>query len=223
MSGSERLRKGATGVCLVVAPLGLLVGLVLHPAQSMDAAEQLGIIASNAERWAIAHFIITASAILLAGAVLGLAHLVHERRPGQAIVGGALGVVGAMSLCAVAFAEATYGAQMGRVGTTGGVLDAYSAVEAQPASLVVLIGALMGPLGTIVLGSGLYTAGVVPRWTAIALMIGGVCLVVGLPIALMPLAIAGAAMQLLAMAPIGVMVIGESDEEWIHTPARAVA
>jgi hypothetical protein len=54
-------------------------------------------------------------------------------------------------------------------------------------------------------------------------MIGGVCLVIGLPIALMPLAIAGAAMQLLAMAPIGVMVIGESDEEWIHTPARAVA
>ena len=134
-----------------------------------------------------------------------------------------MGVVGAMSLCAVAFAEATYGAQMGRVSTTGGVLDAYSAVAAQPASLFVLIGALMGPLGSIVLGSGLYVAGVTPRWTAIALMLGGVCLVVGLPLGLMQLAILGAALQLLALAPIGFMVFGESDEEWMHTPARAVA
>jgi hypothetical protein len=223
MSTAERLRKIATGLCLVIGPLGLLIGLVLHPAESMDAAEQLGIIASDADRWAMAHFIITGSAIVLGGAVLGLAHLLHEHRPAQAVVGGARGVVGAMSLCAVAFSEATYGAQMGRVGTTGGVLDAYSAVAAQPASLFVLIGALMGPLGSIVLGSGLYMASVVPRWTAIALMLGGVCLVVGLPLGLMQLAIVGAALQLLALAPIGFMVFSESDEEWMHTPARAAA
>ena len=89
MSTSERLRKGATGVCLVVAPLGLLVGLLLHPQESMDPAKQLGIIASDPDRWAMAHYIIAASAVVLAGAVLGLAHLLHERRPGQAIVGGA--------------------------------------------------------------------------------------------------------------------------------------
>ena len=123
MSASERLRKIATGVCLVVGPLGALVGLVLHPAESMDAAEQLGIIASDADRWAMAHFIITASAVFMAGAVIGLAHLVHERRPGQAIVGGAMGVVGSMALCAVAFAEATYGAEMGRAGAGGSIND----------------------------------------------------------------------------------------------------
>jgi hypothetical protein len=223
MSTSERLRKVATGVCLVVAPLGLLAGLVLHPAQSMDAAEQLGIIASDANRWAMAHFILTASAVFMAGAVLGLAHLVHERRPGQAIVGGAMGVVGSMSLCAVAFAEATYGAELGRAGAGGGISDAFSAVAASPSSLAILIGALMGPLGLVVLGSGLFTAAVVPRWTAAALMIGGVCLVVGLPLALMPLAILGAAAQVVAMATIGVIVIGESDEEWMHTPAHAAA
>jgi len=221
MSTSERLRKVATGVCLVVAPLGLLAGLVLHPAESSDGAEQLGIIATDANRWAMAHFILAATAVVMVGAVLGLAHLVHERRPGQAIVGGAMGVVGATSLCAVAFAEATYGAQMGRAGAGGGISDAYGAVAASPSSLVILIGALMGPLGFVVLGSGLYMAAVVPRWAAVALMVGGVCLVVGLPLALMPLAILGAAIQLLAMATIGVMVIGESDEEWMHTPARA--
>lgn len=223
MSTSEKLRKAATGLCLVVAPLGLLVGLVLHPAESMNPAEQLGIIASHADRWAMAHFIIAAAAVVFAGAVLGLAHLVHERRPGQAIVGGALGMIGAMALCAVAFAEATYGAQMGRVSTSGGVLDAFNAVATSPASVLILIGALMGPLGSVVLGSGLYAANVAPKWTAMALMAGGACLIVGLPLNLPLLAILGGALQVLGMAPIGVMVLGETEEEWMHTPARAAA
>jgi len=223
MSSSERLRKRATGACLVVAPLGLLVGLLLHPAESMDPATQLGTIASDANRWAMAHFIITGSAIVLVGAILGLAHLIHERRPGHAIVGGAMGVVGATSLCAIAFGEATFAANLGRVGASGDVLDAFSATMAQPASYVILIGALLGPLGTIVLGSGLFQAEVAPRWASAALMIGSACFAVGAPLALVPLMTIGAALQLLAMAPIGFMVFGETDEEWMHTPARAAA
>ena len=223
MSSSERLRKGATGACLVLAPLGLLFGLLLHPAESMDPAEQLGIIASDANRWAMAHFIITAAAVVFAGAVLGLAHLLHEHRPGHAIVGGAMGVVGAMSLCAIAFGEATFAANIGRTGTSGDVLDAFSATMVQPASYAILIGALMGPLGTIVLGSGLVQAGVAPRWASVALMVGGACFAVGAPLAMVPLMTIGAAFQLLGMAPIGLMVFRETDEEWMHTPARAMA
>lgn len=223
MSTSERLRKGATGVCLILAPLGILVGLILHPAESMDPAEQLGIIGSDADRWATAHYVIALSAVFLAGAVLGLAHLIHQRRPGQAIVGGALGVIGAMALCAVAFSEATFGAELGRVSTSGGALEAFKAVASAPAALVILIGALLGPVGSIVLGSGLLSSGVAPRWTAYALMLGGACLLIGLPINVPVLAILGAALQLLALAPIGAMVFSETNEEWTHPSARHVA
>ena len=223
MSTSERLRKVATGVCLVVAPIGLLVGLLLHPQELMDPAKQLGIIAADPDRWALAHYIIAASAVVLTGAVLGLAHLIHERRPGQAIVGGAMGVVGATSLCAIAFGEATFGAQMGRAGADGAVLDTFGAVMASPASYVILLGALMGPLGSVVLGSGLFQAGVAPRWASAALMVGGACFAVGAPLGLVPLMTIGAAFQLLGMAPIGLMVFGETDEEWMHTPAGSMA
>ena len=223
MSTSERLRKVATGVCLVVAPIGLLVGLLIHPQELMDPAEQLGIVASDPDRWALAHYIIAASAIVLTGAVLGLAHLIHERRPGPAIIGGAMGVVGATSLCAVAFGEATFGAQMGRAGAEGAVLDTFGAVMASPASYVILVGVLMGPLGLLVLGSGLFQAGVAPRWASAALMVGGACVAVGAPLLLIPLMTIGAAFQLLGMAPIGFMVFGESDEEWMHTPAGSMA
>jgi hypothetical protein len=223
MSTWERLRKGATGVCLVVAPLGLLVGLLLHPQEDIDPAKQLGIIAADADRWAMVHYIIAASAVVLVGAVLGLAHLIHEHRPGQAIVGGAMGVVGAMSLFTVAFTEATFGAQMGRASADGAIVDAFGAVMALPASYALLVGTLIGPLGTIVLGSGLYMAGVAPKWTALALMVGGLGFAVGAPTAMIPLLTVGAALQLLAMAPIGFMVFRETDEEWMHTPARAMA
>lgn len=223
MSTSERLRKGATGVCLVVAPIGLFVGLLLHPQELMDPAKQLGIIASDPERWALAHYIVAASAVVLTGAVLGLAHLIHERRPGQAIIGGAMGVVGATSLFAVAFGEATFGAQMGRAGADGAVLDTFSAVVTSPASYVLLLGVLMGPLGAIVLGSGLFQAGVAPRWASGALMVGGAGVAVGAPLGLIPLMTIGAAFQLLGMAPIGFMVFGETDEEWMHTPAGSMA
>lgn len=223
MSGSEKLRKAATGFCLIVGPLGLLIGLLLHPKESMDAVEQLGIIAADPGRWALAHYIIAASAVVLAGAVLGLAHLLHQRRPGQAIIGGAMGVVGATSLCAIAFGEATFAAQMGRVGSNGAVRDAFSAVMTSPATYAILLGALMGPLGSIVLGSGIFQAGVAPRWAAVALMVGGACFAVGAPLGLVPLMTIGAALQLLGMAPIGFMIFGETDEEWMHPSARAAA
>lgn len=221
MSTSEQMRKVATGVCLILAPLALLVGVVLHPAESTDAAEQLAIIAADAERWAVAHYILSGGAVLLAGAVIGLAHLLHERRPGQAIIGGAMGVVGAMGLCAVAFSEATFGAALGR--HADGSVAAYGEVAASAAFVVILLAALLGPLGAIVLGHGLWKSNVAPTWAAMALMLGGACLTIGLPTALSPLVIAGAALHVLAMAPIGVRVLSESDEDWIHTPARALA
>jgi hypothetical protein len=223
ISASERLRKTATGVCLIVAPLGLLVGLLLHPAESMDPEKQLGIIAADPGRWSMAHYIIAASAVVLAGAVLGLAHLLHERRAGQAIIGGAMGVIGATTLCAIAFGEATFAAQLGRVGSNGAVRDAFSAVMTSPATYVILLGALMGPLGSMVLGSGIFQSDVAPRWAGGALMLGGLCFAVGAPLGIVPLMTIGSAFQLLGMAPIGVMVFGETDEEWMHTPARAVA
>jgi hypothetical protein len=223
MSTSEQLRKTATGVCLVAAPVLLLIGMILHPAESRDAAEQLRIIAADADRWATSHYIIALGAVLLVGAMMGLAHLLHEHRPAQAIVGGAMGVVGAMALCAVAFSEATFGASMGRNPTDDGVIEAFTAVGTSPAFLVILIGALMGPLGSIVLGHGIYQSGVAPRWTAIAFMLGGVLLAIGLPANMPGVVIAGAALHVLAMAPISIMVFGETDEEWMHTPARAIA
>ena len=222
-SASERFRKVVTGICLIAAPLGLLVGLAIHPEQSSDAADQLAIIAADPGRWALAHWIIAASAVVLSGAVLGLAHLVHEHRPGHAIIGGALGLIGASSLAAVAFSEATYGAEMGRVGAAAGVTSSFAAVSEGVGFVVILIGALMGPLSVVVLGAAGLVADVVSRWAAFALMAGGTALVVSLPLDFMVGVLAGSALMVVGMVPIGFMVLRETAEEWSHTPTRTTA
>ena len=220
INASERSRKFATGVCLILAPAGLLVGTALHPRESYNAAEQLSIIRDDPERWATAHWIITISAVLLAGAVIGLAHLVHEYKPGHAIVGGAMGVVGALSLAAVAFAEGTFAAELGRVSGGDGVLAAFAAATTGPAFLMILLGALLAPLSAVVLAAGAYQAHVVARWAAVAAMAGGACVAASLPLNLHALTVAGSGLLLAGLAPIGVMVLGETDEEWAHTPPR---
>jgi hypothetical protein len=217
---SERLRKLATGTCLVLAPAGLLLGMALHPPESYDPAEQLSIIRNDPGQWATAHWVITVAAIMFAGAVIGLAHLVHERKPGFAIIGGAMGVVGAASLAAIAFAEGAFAAELGRVSGGDGVLAAFTAATTGPAFLLIIMGALLGPLATIVLGAGAYQANVVPRWAALATMAGGLCVSVALPINFHPLALVGSGLMLAGMGAIGMMVLGETDEEWAHTPVR---
>ncbi|HUP99871.1 MAG TPA: hypothetical protein VM093_05365 [Aeromicrobium sp.] len=220
INASERLRKFATGMCLILAPAGLLVGTAMHPRESYDAAEQLSIIGHDPGRWAMAHWIIAVAAVLLAGAVIGLAHLIHDRKPSHAIIGGAMGVVGALSLAAVAFAEGAFASQLGRFAGGDGVLAAFKAATTGTAFVVILLGALLGPLSAIVLGAGAYRANVVARWAAAATMAGGACVAVSLPLNLHVLTVIGSALLLAGLAPIGVMVLAETDEEWAHTPAR---
>lgn len=221
-SASERFRRVVTGICLIAGPLGLLIGMALHPEESRDATRQLAIIGADPDRWELAHFLIAGSAVVMAGAVLGLAHLIHERRPGYAIVGGAMGLVGACSLTAVAFAEATFGAELGRV-EGAAVVTAFSAASAGPAFLAILLGALMGPLSAIVLGAGGLAADVMPRWAAMAQIAGGALLTVSLPAGVTTGVVAGSALMVLGLAPIGVMVLRETSEEWSHTPTHRMS
>jgi hypothetical protein len=83
LSRSERLRKALCGSCLIAAPTLLLVGGLLHPTETTDPVRQYEIISSSADRWELSHWFITVSMLLMVGAVLGLAHLLHEQRPAE--------------------------------------------------------------------------------------------------------------------------------------------
>lgn len=216
---SERLRKAICGSCLIAAPTLLLVGGLLHPPETTDAARQYEIISSNADRWELSHWIITASMLLMVGAVLGLAHLLHEQRPAEGILGGAVALVGVLAFFAVAAAEAVVIPELGRTSEAGAAALYERIFEfGSTRWTVLLVAGLLLPVGLVWLSYGLYRARVVPTWAAGALGLGALLFAVSLPTGSAVVFAVGLAAMVTGMAPIGWKVLGETDEQWEHPP-----
>ena len=93
-SDSHHFRKTIAGGCMIGAPLFALMAYVVTPKLHTDEAAQLGSIAADADRWLAA---ITLSTLAVACAILaafGLMHMLRERRPGHAAIGGAFAFAG---------------------------------------------------------------------------------------------------------------------------------
>jgi hypothetical protein len=217
ISPSERLLKTICGICLVLAPASLLVGGLLHPEETTDATRQFEIIAADVGRWELSHWIISASLLLMTGAVVGLAHLLHERRPAEGIVGGAATLVGVMALFAVATSEAAIIPVLGRSGTAEAAA-LFEHIVDSGARWVLLVPVLLLPLGLIVMSYGMYRARVTETWVAGCVALGSAAFAVSLPTG-SPVAFAiGLVLMLVGLARVGWSVLAESDEQWRHPP-----
>jgi hypothetical protein len=223
LSKAERLHKTICGSCLVAAPVLLLVGGLLHPQETTDPVRQFEIIAGSADRWELSHWIITASMLLMVGAVLGLAHELHEERPTEGIVGGAVALVGVLALFAVAAAETVVIPELGR-SSEAGAAALYERIFEFGSTrwTVLLVAVLLLPIGLVAMSYGLYRARVVRTWAAGALGLGAVLFAVALPTGVAVLFAVGLAAMVIGMAPIGWRMLAESDERWEH-PARMAA
>lgn len=218
LSRSERLRKVLCGSCLIAAPALLLVGGLVHPTETTSPARQYAIIASSPDRWEFAHWIITASMLLMVGAVLGLAHQLHEQRPAEGILGGAVALVGVLALFAVAAAEAVVVPELGR--SSEGAAALYERIFEFGSTrwTVLLVAVLLLPVGLVAMSYGLHRAQLTPTWVAGALALGALVFAVSLPTGSAVGFAIGLAAMLVGMAPIGWKVLGETDEQWAHPP-----
>ena len=219
LSKSERFRKAACGSCLIAAPTLLLVGGLLHPKETTDPARQYEIVSNSADRWELAHWIITASMLLMVGAVLGLAHLLHKQRPAEGILGGAVALVGALALFAVAAAETLVIPELGR-STEAGAAALYERIFEFGSTrwTVLLVAVLLLPIGLVAMSYGLYRAQVAPKWAAGTLGLGALLFAVALPTGSAVVFAIGLAAMVIGMAPIGWKVLDETDEQWEHPP-----
>jgi hypothetical protein len=219
LSTSERLRKAICGSCLIAAPALLFVGSLLHPTETTDPARQYEIISSNADRWELAHWLITASMLVMVGAVLGLAHQLHEQRPAEGILGGAVALVGVLALFAVASAETVVISELGR-SSEAGAAALYERIFEFGSTrwTVLLVAVLLMPLGLIAMSYGLYRAQVAPTWAAGALGLGALLFAAALPTGSAVLSAIGLAAMVAGMAPIGWKMLGETDEQWGQPP-----
>jgi len=222
LSKAERLRKAICGSCLITAPAMLLVGGLLHPEETTDPARQYEIIASNVDRWEVAHWIITVSMLLMVGAVIGLSHQLHEQRPTEGIIGGAVALVGVLALFAVAAAETVVVPEFGRSSESGAAALYERIFEfGSTRWTVLLVAVLLLPVGLVVMSYGLYRAQVAATWAAGAVGIGALLFAVSLPTGSALVFAVGLAALFVGMAPIGWELLGETDEHWQHPRQRS--
>ena len=218
-SDSHHLRKTVAGACMVLAPLLFLVAFVVSPKLETEAGPQLSVAAEHADRFYIANLVAMIGLILVVPAVLGLMHMLRERRPLHSAVGGGLTLIGVLLTlvgCGVSFViweMARNGADSaGNVAVLDGVLNDAAVM------IPVFIVGFVGALGVVLLGIGLYQSHVVDWWMALFFAVGVVCINVAFPAGVLALAIVGAALMLVGLGSMGLMVLRESDADWEHTP-----
>lgn len=221
LSKSERLRKAICGSCLLSAPAMLLVGGLLHPEETTDPARQYEIVASNVDRWELSHWFITVSMLLMVGAVLGLAHQLHEQRPAEGIIGGAIALVGVLALFAVAAAESVVVPELGR-SSEAGAAALYERIFEFGSTrwTILLVAVLLLPVGLGAMSYGLYRAQVAATWAAGALGLGALLFAVSLPTGSAVLFAVGLAALFVGLAPIGWEMLRETEEHWQHPRQR---
>jgi hypothetical protein len=199
--------------CLVVAPVMLLITTLVAPSNEDDAARQLAVVAAHQSRWFAADTLVLVSLSLLVGAVLGLLRITPGR---LATAGGACALMG-IPLVAVSSGFGFVEWQMVRGGADRGQMAALlSRVEdaglVQP---VVFAGGLLFA-GLVLLAVAAHRSGRLAAYAAAALAGGAVLTALGYAVSNDALPVAGAALLVVALAPVG-------RHEWRAAQAAAIS
>jgi hypothetical protein len=220
ISDAHHFRKTVAGVCMVFAPLILLVGVIVHPEMKTDEGAQLAVIAENLDEWYVAHLLVLVALVLAVPAVLGLMHMLREREAAYGHLGGGLGLLGLLATTGIVAMEGFVGWQAAVADADRAQMIALFERLNDTAGVVIpfFIVSFAFALGIALLALGLYRARAVQSWMAAFLAIGAVLLAVGGPTASDVLFILGAAFLFVGLGSIGRMVLTESDEDWEHTP-----
>lgn len=86
---------------LVVGPLLMSIGDLMHPAERSDAADQIAILMDGATRWYAAHLLLFIGSLLFIPGVLAVTGLAAERRPAVGYAARLLMLVASSAFAAV--------------------------------------------------------------------------------------------------------------------------
>ena len=220
-SDPHHFRKTMAGLCMIAAPLFILVGMVIHPERKTDEAEQLAIVSANLDEWYLSHLLVLIGIVLAVPAVLGLMHMLREREVAWGHLGGGLAMLGLLALTALVAIDGLVLWQMAAAGETAAMTALFeSFTDTAGIFIPVFVLSFAFALGVVMLTMGLVRARAVQVWMAVFVAIGAICLAIGGAAASGLLAIVGAAFLFVGLGSVGRLVLAESDEEWMHTPER---
>jgi hypothetical protein len=219
LSDSHHLRKMVAGACMVLAPLMFLVGFIVSPELKTGATDQLKVATAHVDRYYIATLIGLVGLVLLVPAILGVMHMLRERRPGYGLTGGALATIGLLAAVAstgVGFVTWEMARHGGASAANSSVLHAV--IHDTGAMIPLYALTFLIAVGFIVMSAGMYLGRIVDWWMALLVAAGAVCVCVSFPAASLALGIVGSAVLLVGLGSIGLIVLRETDADWEHTP-----
>ena len=108
-SASRDYRTLIAAASLVVGPLLMAIGDLIHPEERMAAAEQIAIVVSHASRWYPAHLLLFVGMMLFIPGLLALAALTGARKPAAGYAARILVLVGTAAFASVFVAEMLVG------------------------------------------------------------------------------------------------------------------
>ena len=224
LSDPARFSRVTAGVCLVAAPLALLVGTIVHPGLRVGERAQLELIAAHPDRWYANHILGFIAMILLVPAILGLVGIVRVREPLLAHVGGTLAFLGVIAFEGVVVAYGFVAWQMA-AGASLGEMTALAYRLKHTPGVVVPLGVMSGLLvpGLGLLALGLIRSGAPRRWCGPVAALGALLFLAGGQSAHMTLMLAGTTLLLAALATLGLHVLRSTDAQWAPTTPTPVS
>jgi hypothetical protein len=213
----HRFRKTVAGACMMAAPALGLIGFVVSPGLKDGEAAQLAAVAADRDEFYVGQLLVLCSLVVLVPAVLGLMHMLREKEVGMGHLGGGLALVGTMAAVgATAIGLVVWQMAAGAPGEMVALLERVNDTAGMAIPFYVAVFAL--PLGLAVLAWGMVRAEAVHPAMAACLAVGAVVAAVGFAVSASWMLIAGYAFLLAGLGGIGQMVLGETEEDWEHTP-----
>jgi len=105
LAPTGKAQRVTTSVSLVVGPLLMSIGDLLHPEERMLPEEQIAIVVDHASRWYAAHLLLYVGMLLFIPGFLGLITLTARLKPFQGYVARILIMIGAAGFASIITGE----------------------------------------------------------------------------------------------------------------------
>jgi hypothetical protein len=226
LSDARRFRKLVAGVCLIAAPAVLLLGALTHPQSERDAAGHLAVAAEDPDRYYAAHAILLVGLALFLPALLGLMHLLRGREIAFGHLGAGfamIGLFGATAIVAIDGAAVTQMAQPeANADEMAALLDRIK--ESAGFRAIAVVGAIAWAVGMLLLAYGLWRARRVGPLVAVVIAAAAITVFIGEATDNRTILAIAFGLYLVALGPLGWLVLRQSDEEWAReSTARTTA
>lgn len=221
MGDKDNWRRIGAGICLVGAPLIMLVGFIfqagLRAGPFEDAFEE---VQGASDRWWTGSALGMVGLTLLIGAVLAVVHLCRRGgADGFGLIGGSVTMIGLAAVIAIQTLELMLWLMVQIPDPDAMRALAVAIDESNRMALLYLV-SLGFFVGWLILVYGLHRSQTVPPWVPVVQAVGVVALAVGIIPGVDALVLIGAALQLVALGYLGVQAFQRAGP-WSATGSAA--